>query len=395
MRQESPTSDNEESIMGSRAKLVAALLPVIMVMAGSAEALSINSPRAVLVTPERAEALWSRAAEARHAPASLTKVLTAVLAVESGRLDEGVVISPRAAAVGGSALHIRAGERYTLRELVYAAMLISANDASAAIAEHLGGSLAGFNTMMNTRAAELGMSNSRFANAHGLPDREQFSTARDLARLGLHAATLPEFLAIAGRERFTLANGRVLVNQNRLLGTLPGVVGGKTGFTDEAGQCLLLIAKRDNLTLVSVVLGAQGAQMWSDSTALMEHGFAAFQREVLIRGRQTLGVVNIPLVGQVLLVAERELARTIARAERGEYSMELRVKPRLFPPLTPGAKLGEAIVTQGGREIGRVNITVPTHIPLLTSARVLGIAGAVSLGLVLKVLMRRRRKCRK
>lgn len=381
--------------MGSRVKFVAALWLVITVMTGSAEALAINSPRAVLVTPERGEALWSRAATGRHAPASLTKVLTVVLAVESGRLDEEVVISPRAAAVGGSALHVRAGEKYTLRELVYAAMLISANDASAAIAEHLGGSLAGFTAMMNARAAELGMANSRFANAHGLPDREQFSTAADLARLGLHAATLPEFLAIAGRERFTLANGRVLVNQNRLLGTLAGVVGGKTGFTDEAGQCLLLIAKRDNLTLVSVVLGAQGAQMWSDSTALMEHGFAGFQREVLIRGRQTLGVVDVPLAGQVLLVAERELARTIARAERGEYSTELRVLPRLFPPLRPGAKVGEVVVTQGGQEIGRVNITVPTHIPLLTYNRVLGLVGVVGLGLILTGMMRRRRKCRK
>ena len=381
--------------MGSAAKYIAALLLVIVAMTGGAEALAINSPRAVLVTPERAEALWSRAAAVRHAPASLTKVLTAVLAVESGRLDEQVVISARAAAVGGSALHIRAGERYTLRELVYAAMLISANDASAAIAEHLGGSLAGFNAMLNARAAELGMSNSRFANAHGLPDREQYSTAGDLARLGLHAATLPAFLAIAGRERFTLANGRMIENQNRLLGTLSGVVGGKTGYTDEAGQCLLLIAKRDNLTLVSVVLGAQGTGLWSDSTALLEHGFAAFQREILIRGRQTLGVVDIPLAGQVLLVAERELARTIARSERGEYSTELRVLPRLFPPLRPGFVLGEVIVTQGDKEIGRVSVTVPTYIPLLTPTRVLILAGAVSLSIVLKFLMRRRRKCRK
>ncbi|MBT9155482.1 MAG: D-alanyl-D-alanine carboxypeptidase DacB [Firmicutes bacterium] len=381
--------------MGSAAKFAVALLLLCVVMTSSADALAVNSPRAILVTPERAESLWNRAANTRHAPASLAKVLTAVLAIESGRLDEHVLITPLAAAVGGSSLHLRSGERHTLRELVYAAMLISANDASAAIAEHLGGSLAGFSAMMNARAGELGMRNSRFANAHGLPESGQFSTAADLARLGLHAASLPQFLAIAGRERFTMTNGRVLVNQNRLLGTLPGVVGGKTGYTDEAGQCLLVIAKRDNLTMVSVVLGAQGAQMWSDSTALIEHGFAAFQREILIRGRQTLGVVEIPLAGQVLLVAERELTRTITRAERGEYSTELRVKPRLFPPLRPGDKLGEVVVTQGGQEIGRVHVTVPAYIPLLTSTRLLGLVVAISLGVGMKRLMRRRRKCRK
>lgn len=381
--------------MGSPAKLAIALFLLMVVMTCGAEALVINSPRAVLLTPERADPLWSRAAAARHAPASLTKVLTAVLAIESGRLAEHVVISPSAVAVGGSSLHVRAGERYTLRELVYAAMLISANDASAAIAEHLGGSQTGFVAIMNTRATELGMNNSRFANAHGLPDSGQFSTAADLARLGLHAASLPEFLAIASQERVRLANGRLLVNQNRLLGTLSGVVGGKTGYTDEAGQCFLVIAKRDNLTLVSVVLGAQGAQMWSDSTALLEHGFGAFRREILIRGRQTLGVVDIPLAGQVLLVAERELARTIARAEQGEYSTELIVKPRLFPPLRPGDKLGEAVVTQEGEEIGRVYVTIPDYIPLLTSTRSLGLAGAVTLAIVLNTMMRRRRKCKK
>ncbi len=147
--------------------------------------------------------------------------------------------------------------------------------------------------------------------------------------------------------------------------------------------------------MVSVVLGAQGAQMWSDSTALIEHGFAAFQREILIRGRQTLGVVEIPLAGQVLLVAERELTRTITRAERGEYSTELRVKPRLFPPLRPGDKLGEVVVTQGGQEIGRVHVTVPAYIPLLTSTRLLGLVVAISLGVGMRIIMRRRRKCRK
>lgn len=379
--------------MGRIAKVVVALLLSLSVMTSSAHAIVIHSPRAALVTPGTADALWTRAAATRHAPASLTKVLTAVLAIESNRLEDQVVVSQRAAAVGGSALHIRAGEQYSLRDLLYATMLISANDASAAIAEHIGGSLAEFNDMMNARAAELGLSNSRFANAHGLPDRGQFSTAGDLARLGLHAASLPQFLAVAGRERHTMANGRVLVNQNRLLGTLPGVVAGKTGFTDEAGHCLLIIAKRDNLTLVSVVLGAQGQAMWSDTTTLLEHGFATFTREVLIRQRQTLGVVDIPLAGQVLLVAENELARTITRAAKGVYSTELHVKPRLFPPLRRGSRLGEAIVRQGDQEVGRVYVTVPAHVPLFTHMRLLVAAGLAALGVGLSLIVRRRKRC--
>jgi len=339
---------------------------------------TIEASRAVLLAAGYDEPLYAKSSKTRHAPASLTKVMTAVLAIESGRLDEKVVISHTATTAGGSSLYAIAGETYTMRDLLYATLLISANDAAAAIAEHLGGSIAGFADMMNTRAKELGMENTQFKNPHGMPDVGHYSTAHDLGVLGLHAATIPMFLEIASTARFTLPNGRFLVTQNKLLGE-HGVIAGKTGYTIEAGQCLLTIAKRNSLTLVSVVLASPGTAMWTDTTDLLEYGFKNYTSHVLIRDKQTLGLAKIPLAGEVIVIAQGGLYKVTKSSEKLKTSSELRFHQRLFPPLKPGQEIGEVIVRSDGVELGRVSITVPMYVPLVTKTRVIGIVCAVAL----------------
>jgi len=366
-------------------RTILCLLLLFLIVPNTASSVSLVATRAILVARGGDDPLFSRNAEVRHPPASLTKVLTVVLALEKGDLDAEVTFSQRAVSVGGSSLNARAGDKLTLRDLVYAAMLISANDASNAIAEHLAGSLESFSAMMNERATALGMQHSHFLNAHGMPERGHLSTARDLAQLGLHAFTVPHFTDIAGTMRYVMSNGRVLHNQNRLLGEYWGAIGGKTGFTDEAGQCLLIMAERGGLVLVGVVLGSEGRNLWSDAEALLNFGFNNYLRQVLVSARQTLGLFEVPLAGEVLVVAKSELSRVIRTAIASEAlpHIELQRHKSLWPPLKPGQVVGEAIVTEDGAQIGRVELTVASYIPLVTVPR----AGVVLVGMLLVLIV--------
>lgn len=333
---------------------------------------TVVASHAILVAVGEEAPLFSKNATERHPVASVTKVLTAVLAIESGRLDEEVTVSATAPYAGGSSLYIKAGEVYSLRDLLYAAMLVSANDATAAIAEHLGGSISGFAEMMNQRASELGMANSQFKNPHGMPENGHYSTAADMSILGVHAASLPSYLEIASTKRYTLGNGRTVTNQNKLLDT-PGVLAGKTGYTDQAGQCLLTIAERDGLTLVSVILGSQGQAMWTDTTSLLDFGYANYTRRILVIDRQTVGVTRVPLAGEILLIAKGEVSRVYKKSETLSLSTEVKVTNRLMPPLRPGQEVGEIIIRNAGVEVARAALTVPVYIPLVTTPRIIGI----------------------
>lgn len=333
---------------------------------------TVVASRAILVAVGQDTPLFSKNAAVRHPPASLTKVLTAVLAIESGRLDEEVTVSATAPYAGGSSLYIKAGEVYSMRDLLYAAMLVSANDATAAIAEHLGGSISGFADIMNQRATELGMTNSQFKNPHGMPDNGQYSTAEDLSILALHAASLPLYLEIASARRHTLANGRAVNNQNKMLNT-PGVQAGKTGYTDEAGQCLITIAERDGLTLVSVILGSQGQAMWTDTVSLLDFGFGNYTRRILLRDRQTVGVTRVPLAGEILLIVKGEVSRVYKTTDPLSFSTEVKIASRLMPPLKPGQEVGEIIIRNSGVEVARTALTVQAYIPLVTTPRIVGI----------------------
>lgn len=368
-----------KSIMHKAARATAMLL-LLLTICTSAKALTVVASRAVLITPGVDRPLWSKSSATRHPPASITKVLTAILVIESGKLDDMVTISQRAIAAGGSSLYAQAGEKYSMRDLLYAALLISANDACAAMAEHLGGSIEGFAQMMNDRAREIGLQNSQFKNPHGMPESGHYSTAEDLALLGVHASKLPLFMEVSGTQRYTLQNGRVLGNQNKLLASYEGVAAGKTGYTDDAGQCLLIIAERDGLTLVSVVLGSQGQNLWSDTRALLDFGFSNYRRQTIVHNKQTLGVTKVPLSGEVLIVAADGFARTIPRTESGDTTTEIMLHKRLYPPLKPGDEIGEAIFRSDGKEIGRVSVTVPVYVPLVTTTRIIGILCIAVLG---------------
>jgi D-alanyl-D-alanine carboxypeptidase len=241
----------------------------------------IDASAAVVVEYPSGRLLYAHNPHERIAPASLTKILTSILALEYGNLDDVVTVAPEDI-VGESAMGLVAGEQQTLRELLYGVMLPSGNDAAMAVARYLGGKLgspdpnagdaiARFAEMMNVRVKQLGLYDSHFKNPHGLDTKDHYSSAYDLASLTWYALHIPMFNEIVSSVSHD-APGHGLLNTNEMLTRYPGADGVKTGWTDDCGLCLVASATRDGHRLISVVLNAP--HWYSDSTALLDYGFA-------------------------------------------------------------------------------------------------------------------------
>jgi D-alanyl-D-alanine carboxypeptidase len=236
----------------------------------------LESRSAIVLDSRTGEALFERRPDAQMYPASTTKILTAIVAIESGRLDEMVTVQPSDVRVQPSIIGLRVGERIALHDLVYGLMLRSGNDAALAIARHLGGTRAHFYEMMNEKAREIGCAQSHFTNPHGLPDRNHYTTARDLGTIMVHAMKNDTFRKITSTQRYVSTSSqrtRVMVNKNKLLRTYPGTTGGKPGYTRAAQQTLVASAKRQDRELVVVCLHSVGRALWSDAAHLFDFGF--------------------------------------------------------------------------------------------------------------------------
>lgn len=221
--------------------------------------------------------LWSREADRALPPASLTKIMTALVFLESGLPADGVVtVSPLAARATGTRLGLRAGERMRAGDALAATLLASANDACLALAEHVAGDKAGFAARMNRRAAALGLARTHFTNPCGHDEPRHRASARDLAVLAAAAMGEPRFAALVATVELGVATlgGRrfALENRNEIVGRYPGAAGIKSGFTPRAGKCLVALARRDGVTVLVVVLGAP--DRWWDTVAALDAAFA-------------------------------------------------------------------------------------------------------------------------
>lgn len=236
------------------------------------------SGAAAYVIEVQGKAVWSHHADRALPPASLTKMMTALLFLESGHaLDSPVSVSARAARATGSTLRLRAGEQMRARDLLAAMLLESANDACLALAEHMAGDKARFAAAMNRRAQALGLHHTHFTNPCGHDEREHRSSARDLARLATVAMRQPVFAALAKTVELNVAtlDGRAfrLENRNEMIGRYSGAIGVKSGFTARAGKCLAVLAQRDGVTVLLVVLNTPNR--WWETAAALDRAFAA------------------------------------------------------------------------------------------------------------------------
>lgn len=237
---------------------------------------SVNAVAAALINTQTGETLYSKNANAVMAPASTTKIMTAILAIEKGNLEDKVKISYHAAAMPATRMNLRPGEEQTLHDLLYGLMLTSGNDAATAIAEYISGSETRFAQLMTSKAHELGMKKTSFKNASGLPAVNHYTTANDLALLAEYALKNPVFTEIVQTKVASITNSRSnitrsLTNHNKLLWQYPYTTGIKTGYTRRAGKCLVASASQNDTTLVSVVL--KSGTMYNDSINLFDFGF--------------------------------------------------------------------------------------------------------------------------
>ncbi|WP_044340128.1 D-alanyl-D-alanine carboxypeptidase family protein [Rossellomorea aquimaris] len=248
---------------------------------------SVSSERAILMDQETGRILYEKDAHSQSRIASITKIMTAILAVESGKMDKDVTVSSNAAGTEGSSLYLKAGEKIKLEDLVYGLMLRSGNDAAVAIAEYVGGSLDGFVYMMNEKANEIGMENTHFSNPHGLDDHEDhYSTAYDMAVLTRYSMENELYKKIAGTKVHTAPNpeekwDRKWKNKNRLLTELyKHSTGGKTGYTKRAKRTLVSTASKDGENLIAVTLN--GPDDWNDHIGMFEYGFKQFDYRIVL-----------------------------------------------------------------------------------------------------------------
>lgn len=275
-------------------KLIIFSLIVSLIMANipqrAAAAPGVSAVSAVLIEQKSGRILFEKDAHKRMRIASITKIMTAILAIESGKLNQYVTVSEQATRAEGSSVYLKPGEKIKLEDLVYGLMLRSGNDTAVAIAEYVGGSLDGFVYLMNQKAREIGMVNTRFANPHGLDDHEaHFSTAYDMAVLTRYAMQNKTYQKIAGTKVHRAPNptenwDRVWKNKNRLLTKYKYTTGGKTGYTKRAKRTLVTTASKGDMNLIAVTLNAPDD--WNDHISLYESGFNQFDMvEVLTKGK--------------------------------------------------------------------------------------------------------------
>ena len=245
-----------------------AAVSLIGCLTAAAEAVEVSAAAAVLMDADSGRLLYEKNGEKRMLIASTTKLMTALVALEQGGLQQEITVTGGHMAEGSS-MYLRPGEKLTLETLLYGLLLSSGNDAALAVTECMGG-VAPFVARMNEKAAELGMENTHFANPNGLDDEEHYSTAEDMAKLAAAAMDDPVLRRVAS-TRTARIGGRTLTNHNKLLSKVEGCVGLKTGYTRAAGRTLVSCAERDGVRLVAVTL--QDGDDWNDHASLYEQGF--------------------------------------------------------------------------------------------------------------------------
>ncbi|HEV3474127.1 MAG TPA: D-alanyl-D-alanine carboxypeptidase family protein [Actinomycetota bacterium] len=322
----------------------------------------VSASSVALADLESGQVLYQREATAQRPMASITKVMTALLVLEAVPPDDVVTAGPVATQQTGALLGLQLGERRTVRDLLLALMLQSANDAAVALAEHVAGSVPAFVDRMNERARQLGLSDTHFTSPNGLDDRG-YSSARDLAAIAVEAFRNPTFGEVVATKFATIPAPkgeppRRVQNRNALLWLYPGAMGVKTGFTSAAGFCLVAAAERDGLRLVSVILGAP-REAFTDAATILDHGFETYERRTIIDEGQEFDPLQVG--GRAVPVAADVPVEVLVR--RGaELELTVRPEPDLTLPLAEGERVGTVLVRSPSATLGESPLVVQEHV---------------------------------
>lgn len=331
--------------------VLCALLPGLVLHTQAAEAPAVSAASAVLMDGETGRILYANNENEPRAIASITKLMTALVAAEwaQGDLSRTVTIRQEWTGIEGTSLYLRAGEKLTLETLLYGLLLHSGNDAAVALAASCAGDVETFVGWMNQRAQDLGMTNTHFSDPNGLGDENHYSTALDMARLGAACLQNPTVAKITATRSITL-EGRSFTNHNKLLWLYPGCTGMKTGYTRQAGRTLVSSAEKEGQTLICVTLNDRND--WTDHQALLDYGFETFPRQVLAEEGETFRQVPVEgsLLRQVPAVARGEVAWPLREGET--VRTEIALPASVQAPVTQGEIAGTVTFYVGDRKVG-------------------------------------------
>ena len=331
--------------------------------------MNLNCAAALLLEPESGQILFEMNADAPRAVASVTKVMTILLtleAIEQGRIsvDQTLVVSEKASGMGGSQVLLDTGETQTVDVLLKSMIVGSANDASVALAELMYGSQELCVDQMNARAAELGMAHTHFVNCTGLPAEGQHTTARDVARMTMAMLRHELYFRYSGvwLDEVDHGDGRVtqLTNTNKLIRLYDGCDGGKTGSTDEAGYCIAATARRGDMRLIAVVLGApSGSERFDLAAKMFDYGFANYRLyPVAQRGTKIKGM--LPVEGGrpdgVSLVLDGDLTLLVTKGSEQDVALVPELPECVEAPVDVGELIGYVRVEQGGRTLAKLPV---------------------------------------
>lgn len=354
-----------------------ALCPALAAPMESTPPMELTASSAMLLEADTGAVIFEQNADERRQVASITKLMTLLLCMEdleSGAVhpEDSVTISQNAAAQIGSQALLDAGSVYTLETLLHATIIASANDAACALAEHLCGSEEAFAQRMNQRAEELGMQDTRYTNATGLPDDSQYTTARDVSILCRQVCRHPRYFQHASvwMDTLTHPSGRTtdLTNTNRLVRFYDGCDGLKTGSSDASRYCLCATAEKDGLRLIAIVLGVPVSQTrFNEARAMLDYGFQNYKRVTLLQKGDLLGSavpVRLGLSDQVQAAAGSGISMLLRTGQEKQLSIQVELPPEVTAPIAAGDALGVVRVRLGDSVIAKTAAVAASDVPM-------------------------------
>ena len=338
--------------------------------------MTLTSPSAILAEGSTGAIIFEKNADEKRECASITKLMTALLVMEAidrgeASLEDQVTVSENAAAMKGSQALLDANTAYSLRDLLRTTVMASANDSAVAMAEYLCGTEEAFVRRMNERAASLGMTNTCYVNATGYPQSGQYTSARDVMRVACEVCRHPLYFEYSSVWIDTLKHpsGRItdLTNTNRLVRFYPGCDGLKTGSTDAAKYCLAATVEKNGMRLIAVVLGTPVSQTrFNEARAMLDYGFAAYQRMTIANKGDRLGE-QLPVRNGSADTVEVELggglSMLLRTGQQSQLKMEVALPEFVEAPVSQGDVLGTVDVLLGGEIVARLNCVAATSVP--------------------------------
>ncbi|WP_432664811.1 D-alanyl-D-alanine carboxypeptidase family protein [Wukongibacter baidiensis] len=351
--------------------IAVALLFISSFTYSSANEFDVNAKSAILIDAGSGKVLYENNSHQKLPPASVTKIMTMLLTMEAIErkqitLEDKVTISEHASSMGGSQLYLEPGEQRSVEQLIKGVAIASANDACVALAEHIAGSQELFVKKMNQRASELGMKNTQFMNTNGLPQEGHYTSAYDISLMSRELLKHPkihEWLTIWMSSMKVGKKGRAtleLTNTNKLIRFYPGANGLKTGFTQEAKFCLSASAKRNNFTLVAVVLGSPTSKIrFAEARKLLDYGFSTYNSVQISKKDEVFDEIRVEKgkLDKINIVAKEELKVLVRKGGEGDVKKEIIIPESVKAPFKKGDKVGEILVTNSkGENLGKVDL---------------------------------------